>query len=88
MERSEAYAYIQANNLKDEVFARYGTNYTRTTTDKLVAFVEEKQKKDLKKDSVAEPDAQEVNSAYEAACLAFLGVLEDAGLLDNLLAKV
>ena len=33
-------------------------------------------------------DVQEVNNAYEAACLAFLGVLKDSGLLYKLLEKL
>ena len=30
----------------------------------------------------------EVGSAYEAACLVFLGLLKDNGLLDDLLKKL
>jgi hypothetical protein len=33
-------------------------------------------------------EAQEVDNPYEAACYAFVGILKDSGLLDEILATL
>ena len=36
----------------------------------------------------ATTEANEVDNPYEAACIAFVGILKDSGLLDNIIAKL
>lgn len=44
--------------------------------------------KPAEKSSMEKIATAEVGSAYEAACLVFLGLLKDNGLLDDLLKKL
>ena len=91
MERKEAYELVKKYNLQKDVEAVSGTNYTRTPTSLIEAVI-----KEYLKENVQEPEpcncgaeeSKEVESAYEAACLAFLGILKDTGKLDGLLAKL
>lgn len=45
-------------------------------------------KKPAEKPTMEKIATAEVGSAYEAACLVFLGLLKDNGLLDDLLKKL
>lgn len=45
-------------------------------------------KKPAEKPAMEKIATAEVGSAYEAACLVFLGLLKDNGLLDDLLKKL
>ena len=76
MDRKEVCQKIRDLNLQDAVKQHYGDNYTRVSTDKLIKLVEAYDKPVKKA------------PAYEAACLVFLGLLKDNGLLDDLLKKL
>ena len=93
MERKEAYSLIKEYGLEEEVVNRFGTNYTRTTTAKLEEIIadylkENEEEEEEENTANSENEAQEVETAYEAACLTFLGILEDSGLLEGLLKKL
>ena len=98
MDRKEVCQKIRDLNLQDAVKQHYGDNYTRVSTDKLVKLIQAYDQP-AQKDSVTEPihkpvavpkkaATAEVSSTYEAACLVFLGLLKDNGLLDDLLKKL
>lgn len=93
MDRKKVCALIRQFELGEEVKARFGDNYTRIPTKKLeevlwdydatlcdCPYSKEEQK------PVQKP--QEIDNPYEAACVAFVGILKDNGLLDNILAKL
>jgi hypothetical protein len=115
MSRKEVYALIQELDLGEEVKKRFGNNYTRIPTKKLMEVIwdydctlvdnpyedeedeeaETPQNEDLntQEDVVIETPksitpTNEVDNPYEAACLAFLGILKDSNLLDDVLAKL
>ena len=94
MDRKEVCQKIRDLNLQDAVKQHYGDNYTRVSTDKLVkliqAYDQPTQKAPVTKPVAAPKKAAtaEVSSTYEAACLVFLGLLKDNGLLDDLLKKL
>ena len=98
MDRKEVCQKIRDLNLQDAVKQHYGDNYTRVSTDKLVKLIQAYDQPTQKAPAakpipkpVAEPKkaaTAEVGSAYEAACLVFLGLLKDNGLLDDLLKKL
>jgi hypothetical protein len=98
MDRKEVCQKIRDLNLQDAVKQHYGDNYTRVSTDKLVkliqAYDKPMQKAPVTKnmpEPVAAPKkaaTAEVSSTYEAACLVFLGLLKDNGLLADLLKKL
>jgi hypothetical protein len=103
MDRKEVCQKIRDLNLQDAVKQHYGDNYTRVSTDKLVKLIQayakpaKKASKSEAKKPAEEPAEKssmekiataEVGSAYEAACLVFLGLLKDNGLLDDLLKKL
>ena len=98
MDRKEVCQKIRDLNLQDAVKQHYGDNYTRVSTDKLIKLVEAYDKpakeapkpaeKPAEKSSMEKIATAEVGSAYEAACLVFLGLLKDNGLLDDLLKKL
>ena len=94
MDRKEVCQKIRDLNLQDAVKQHYGDNYTRVSTDKLVkliqAYDQPAQKAPVAKPVAAPKKAAtaEVSSTYEAACLVFLGLLKDNGLLDDLLKKL
>ena len=95
MDRKEVCQKIRDLNLQDAVKQHYGDNYTRVSTDKLIKLVEAYDKPAKKpaeepaeKSSMEKIATAEVGSAYEAACLVFLGLLKDNGLLDDLLKKL
>ena len=98
MDRKEVCQKIRDLNLQDAVKQHYGDNYTRVSTDKLVKLIQAYDQP-TQKDTVAKPIHEpvaapkkaataEVSSTYEAACLVFLGLLKDNGLLDDLLKKL
>ena len=92
MDRKEVCQKIRDLNLQDAVKQQYGDNYTRVSTDKLEkllkAYDKAPQNKTTEKSSVEKIATAEVESAYEAACLIFLGLLKDNNLLDGLLEKL
>ena len=100
MDRKEICQKIRDLNLQDAVKQHYGDNYTRVSTDKLEKLVQTYDKPEQKAElaeqvqnnqaqsSMSKIATAEVESAYEAACLVFLGLLKDNGLLDNLLKKL
>lgn len=115
MSRKEVYALIQELDLGEEVKERFGNNYTRIPTKKLMEVIwdydctlidnpygdEEDEETeapqneclDTQDDVVTETPksitpTNEVDNPYEAACLAFLGILKDSNLLDDVLAKL
>ena len=100
MDRKEICQKIRDLNLQDAVKQHYGDNYTRVSTDKLEKLVQAYDKPEQKAEPVEQVQnnqaqssmskiaTAEVESAYEAACLVFLGLLKDNGLLDNLLKKL
>lgn len=103
MDRKEVCQKIRDLNLQDAVKQHYGDNYTRVSTDKLIKLIQaydkpaKKASKSKAKKPAEEPAEKssmekiataEVGSAYEAACLVFLGLLKDNGLLDDLLKKL
>ena len=96
MDRKEVCQKIRDLNLQDAVKQHYGDNYTRVSTDKLVKLIQaydqpvQNATKPISKPAAAPKKAAtaEVSSTYEAACLVFLGLLKDNGLLDDLLKKL
>lgn len=95
MDRKEICQKIRDLNLQDAVKQHYGDNYTRVSTDKLEKLVQAYDKPEQKvepaeqaQSSMSKIATAEVESAYEAACLVFLGLLKDNGFLDNLLKKL
>lgn len=97
MDRKEVCAKIRELNLQDAVKQHFGDNYTRISTDKLESLIkaykpvtkpEVKQEAEISS-KVADAKADvTTDNPFEAACLAFLYILDDAGLLDNLLDKM
>lgn len=101
MNRKEAYILIQEKGLKGEVASRFGKNYTNVPTEDLIKVIwdydctlvepelkESKKALEEEMDRLAANMNGEVGNPYEAACIAFLGILNDCGLLDELLAKL
>ena len=96
MDRKEVCQKIRDLNLQDAVKQHYGDNYTRVSTDKLESLIKAYQPTKPAPKVEAKPapkKKQETNvtdtdNPYEAACLTFLGLLKDSGLLDSLLAKL
>ena len=101
MDRKEVCAKIRELNLQDAVKQHFGDNYTRISTDKLESLIKayKPESKPVTKPEVkqeAEISGKVANAKadvttdnpFEAACLAFLYILDDAGLLDNLLDKM
>ena len=100
MDRKEVCAKIRELNLQDAVKQHYGDNYTRVSTDKLESLIKAYQpaksapkiKLDPKKlkpaENKQETNVTDTDNPYEAACLTFLGLLKDSGLLEGLLAKL
>lgn len=91
MDRKEVYAKIQELNLQEAVKQNYGDNYTRVSTDRLESLV----KTYLKNVSACEQEESKTqvdntvkDNPFEAACLVFLGLLKDAGVLDKLIAEL
>ena len=101
MDRKEVCAKIRELNLQDAVKQHFGDNYTRISTDKLESLLKAYKpeskpvtKPEVKQEAeisgkVADAKADiTTDNPFEAACLAFLYILDDAGLLDNLLDKM
>ena len=103
MERKDVCELIRKYNLGEEVKARFGDNYTHIPTKKLeqllwdfdatlvdCPYTEEEMAalRPAPQTETASNNAVETDNIYEAACLTFLGLLKDGGLLDSLLAKL
>ena len=98
MDRKEVCAKIRELNLQDTVKQHYGDNYTRVSTDKLEKLVNiytpntqpaaKPEPKVKTVENTAASNTTVADSPLEAACLTFLGILKDAGLLDSMLAKL
>ena len=90
MTRKEAYQKIKELNLQDTVKTVYGDNYTRVATTDLEALIASHSapKAEAKPAKKATADAIDTNNPFEAACLTFLGILEDMDVLDDLLLKL
>ena len=84
MNRKEAYELIKQYELEDVIKNKYGKNYTNLQTDMLITVIHEYEES-LDED---DEDDDEQISAYEAACLAFLGILKDSGALEDMLAQL
>lgn len=91
MDRKEVYAKIQELNLQEAVKQNYGDNYTRVSTERLESLVETYLKNKSaceQEESKAQVDNTVKDNPFEAACLVFLGLLKDAGVLDKLIAEL
>lgn len=96
MDRKEVCAKIRELNLQEAVKQNYGDNYTRVSTDKLESLIktylntgEQKDKPACKQEeSKTEANNTVKDNPFEAACLVFLGLLKDAGVLDKLIAEL
>lgn len=90
MDRNHVYLKIRELKLQEEVKKHYGDNYTRISTDKLKKLIEAytEHAESAESVKVQSNGTASVNNPYEAACLTFVGVLKDAGLLDEVLAKL
>lgn len=100
MDRKEVCAKIRELNLQDAVKQHFGDNYTRISTDKLESLIKAYQpqqkaaspkpepKPEVKQEAVNTKADVTTDNPFEAACLAFLCILDDAGLLDELLDKM
>ena len=87
MTRKEAYVLIRQYNLKDEIKQQFGKEFILLKTEVLEGIIKEYEE-GLKKDETPNLDTIEAANAYEAACLAFLSILDDNGALDDLLDKL
>ena len=92
MTRPEAYALIKKYGLQNEVKDKYGRNFTQVGTDDLANVINTHEAMlgagaaaPAKKEEKA---ATTVDNPYEAACVTFVGILKDCGLLDAILAKL
>lgn len=96
MTRPEAYAKVKELNLQDHIKKTFGKNFTQVSTDNLEAAIRDcinqKSKPDMddanEDDDIMEQGECTVDNVFEAACLAFLGILKDNDALDGLLAKL
>jgi hypothetical protein len=88
MDRKEVCAKIRELNLQDAVKQHYGDNYTRVSTDKLESLIKAYQPAKPTPEKKQETNVTDTDNPYEAACLTFLGLLKDSGLLEGLLAKL
>ena len=97
MDRKEVCALIRENDLGEEVKKRFGDNYTRIPTKKLEELLEDydlleddswEDEEEVESDNTSAHETQEVDNPYEAACIAFVGILKDSGLIDGILAKL
>ena len=90
MDRKEVCAKIRELNLQDTVKQHYGDNYTRISTDKLEKLINAYTPVEKVKaaEKAVTSNATVADSPLEAACLTFLGILKDAGLLDSMLVKL
>lgn len=101
MERKELYAKIKELGLQDEVKKTFGKNFTmvgNADLEKIIwnydATLASKDMGDEVKptkepEETPEPiDTTETTDAYEAACIAFVAILNDSGKLDDILAKL
>lgn len=98
MDRKEVCAKIRELNLQDIVKQHYGDNYTRVSNDKLEKLINaytpnaqpaaKPEPKVETTEKAVVSNATVADSPLEAACLTFLGILKDAGLLDSMLAKL
>ena len=92
MTRKEVYAKIDQMNLRNTVLTETGKNFTLVSTAKLEEIIAlhstaapapVEKAKTIEAKPVAEPV-----DAYEAACIAFVGILKDSGKLDGILSKL
>ena len=93
MSRKEAVDYMKANSLENDVKKSCGDNWTRVSTDKLVAFCEKHQKKnggskpapsksnDKPADGNKAAAKTEVVAGPKGAVIALAGLLADKGLI-------
>ena len=98
MDRREVCAKIRELNLQDTVKQHYGDNYTRVSTDKLEKLINtytpnaqsavKPEPKEKAAKSVVTSNTTVADSPLEAACLTFLGILKDAGLLNSMITKL
>lgn len=99
--RKEVCEQIRKMNLQDAVKQHFGDNYTRVSTDKLEQLIKTYSAGKEKADSKPTPKTTATKPApvkkqaevttdnpYEAACLAFVALLKDMNLLDDLLKKL
>jgi hypothetical protein len=99
--RKEVCEQIRKMNLQDAVKQHFGDNYTRVSTDKLEQLIKiysagmqgadskSKPKTTATKPAPVKKQAEvTTDNPYEAACLVFLGLLKDDGMLDDLLKKL
>jgi hypothetical protein len=92
MDRKEVCALIREHELGEEVKQRFGDNYTRIPTKKLEELLDDYDLLEDEEEEVEDTnpayETQEVDNPYEAACYAFVGILKDSGLLDEILATL
>ena len=94
MERKEAYQLIKKYGLQDQVMKVSGKNFTQTSTDILVKVIEKFTKPMPDKTSVKKTDnhtkhaVTQTSDIWQAACVTFVALLKDAGVLDEILKKL
>lgn len=91
MDRKELYQIIKDNNLSDEIKNYFGKNYTVVSSISLEEFISNFYSDcldDTDEEEDTEDDDNTTASPYEAACIAFLGILKDCGVLNSMLAKL
>ena len=91
MTRQDAYAYIKLYGLQEEVKNKYGRNFTQVATAELEKLIQAYEANTAGTQSSCNCENKQVNEVanpYEAACLAFVGLLKDADLLEGILAKL
>lgn len=102
MKRSEINALIKEYNLQEKALQTFGKNYTLVSSAELEQLIHEyedynmdklneepeiKEEVNIPKDTDV-PDFESIENPYEAACVAFVGVLKDSGMLVDILAKL
>ena len=93
MNRQEIYAQIKKFDVQEEVKKVFGKNFTQVSTVELESFLSKRTNKNKAAETAKTAKAisnkpVNIDNAYEAACLTFLGTLKDLGVLDSLLTKL
>jgi len=93
MNRQEIYTQIKKFGLQEEVKKAFGKNFTQVSTAELESLLFNHTNKNKASETAKTAKAisnkpVNIDNAYEAACLTFLGTLKGLGVLDSLLTKL
>lgn len=94
MNRKELYAKVKELNLQEEVKKEFGKNFTQVSSEDLEQIIwnydatHASKAPKTKKCKECTKAATEITDAYEAACIAFVGILKDSGKLDEILKNL